>query len=359
MVSLYLDLDPERFAIPSARTSQVHSLIDEAARNLDQGSLGHDDRVSVRADLERIREFLLSSAAPFQGAKALAVFCSTQGDLFETVALPRAVSGRVVIDSRPYVEPLIAAGSPLDWCVVLVNRRDARFFTGTVEGLQERLDVRDSVHGQHDQGGWSQTRYERSVEKDVDDHLRRVAAILAQHWRRAGFDRLALGGPTEVVPRLEALLGEELTARLVAGRVGADVGSASDGEVRAAIGDLAQHDEEQREHDALEALRSGIGRGGRGVGGPQDTLAALNERRVQTLLLDTGFDGSARRCPSCGLLVADGEDRCPADGSQLAAEAHLREAVVEAALAQDAEVMIVRHHEDLGPHQGIAAVLRF
>ena len=38
---------------------------------------------------------------------------------------------------------------------------------------------------------------------------------------------------------------------------------------------------------------------------------------------------------------------------------HLTEAVVEASLAQGGEVMFVRHYPDLGPLQGIAAVLRF
>jgi hypothetical protein len=37
----------------------------------------------------------------------------------------------------------------------------------------------------------------------------------------------------------------------------------------------------------------------------------------------------------------------------------MREAIVEAAVAQDAEVIVVRHHPDLGPLGGVGAVLRF
>ena len=53
-------------------------------------------------------------------------------------------------------------------------------------------------------------------------------------------------------------------------------------------------DEKQCERDALDRLAAGVGSGGRGVGGPADTLEALNERRVQTLLLEPGFDGHGR-----------------------------------------------------------------
>ena len=51
--------------------------------------------------------------------------------------------------------------------------------------------------------------------------------------------------------------------------------------------------------------------------------------------------------------------RCPADGGPLEELEHLREAAIEAALAQGAEVMIVRHYPDLGPLRGIGALLRF
>ncbi len=106
-------------------------------------------------------------------------------------------------------------------------------------------------------------------------------------------------------------------------------------------------------------MASGIGSGGRAVGGAEATLAALNERRVRTLLLEPGFDRPAVRCRSCGLLMLEGDGRCPADGGQIEELEHLREAAIEAALAQDADVVVVRHYPDLGPLQGIAALLRF
>ena len=35
LISLYMDLDPERFAIAPARASQIRSLVDEAGRELE------------------------------------------------------------------------------------------------------------------------------------------------------------------------------------------------------------------------------------------------------------------------------------------------------------------------------------
>jgi peptide chain release factor subunit 1 len=360
VVSLYLDLDPERFATAPARAAQIRSLIDEAAKNVENGGdLAREDRIGLREDLERVKEYLLSREAPFQGARALAVFCCGGDGLFETIKLMRPVPARVVLDPSPYIEPMLTAAMQREWCVVLVSRRRARVLTGAADELRERHARDDEVHGQHDQGGWSQARYERSVEKEVDDHLRAVASIIDRRFRRDRFDRLALGGPPEVVPRLEAMLSEEVLARLAPGRVEVDLSSAGDAEIRTAVAQLVEEDDRRRERETLDRVAAGVGSGGRAAAGPEETVAALNERRVETLLLAPGFDAEADRCPSCGLIVLEGDGHCPADGGDLEHTAHLREAAVEAALAQDAAVMVVRHHRDLGPFGGIAAVLRF
>jgi peptide chain release factor subunit 1 len=360
VVSLYLDLDPERFATPPARASQIRSLVDEASRAVERGTaLDHEEKLALREDLDRINSYLLSREPPFQGARALAVFCSQRDELFEVVQLTRPAEGGVVIERTPYVEPLIRAAQDRRWCVALVTRRTARILTGRSDRLEERHRIDDNVHGQHDQGGWSQANYERSYEKEADDHLRRVAEALARRWRTERFDRLALGGPIETVSRLENLLTDELRSRLSDRRVDVEVGTATEDQIRQAIATLVDEDERRRERAALDRLAAGIGTGGRATGGPEGTLEALNERRVETLLLETGFDARGARCPSCGLLSLETHGPCPADGTEMEEVEHLREAAVEAALAQDAAIIVVSRYRDLGPFQGIGALLRF
>ena len=90
------------------------------------------------------------------------------------------------------------------WCVLLANRRNARFFVGDGGGLEETDRVEDDVHSQHDQGGWSQSRYQRGVEKEKDDHLVHVADVAFAAYKQRGFDRLLIGAPDELVGELEA-----------------------------------------------------------------------------------------------------------------------------------------------------------
>lgn len=359
VISLYLDLDPERFATAPARASQIRSLIDQGSREIDgDHELSHEDRVALREDLERVERFLHSSDAPYAGARSLAIFCSTPEGLFETVQLGRPVPGRVLIGRRAYVAPMLPAIQQRRWLVALVNRRSAWLWATSPDGLEERERVRDNVHGQHDQGGWSQARYERSVEKDVEDHLRQFATEVAGRWRAERFDRLAVGGPQEIVPRFVDLLDEDVRSQLAPGRVDVDLSDVTAAHVREAIERLVEQDEQRIERELLDRVAEWAGGGGRAATGLEDTVAALNERRVAQLLIDPGLEGGAYRCPACGLLVLE-SGACPADGSELEDVESLREAVVESALAQDAEVALACHYDDLQTKGRIAALLRF
>jgi peptide chain release factor subunit 1 len=360
VISLYLDLDPERFATAPARASQIRSLLDQAAREIDRLSdLGHGDKVSLREDLRRIESFLGSPQAPFKGARSLALFCSGPDQLFETIRLSRAVTARVVIDAIPYVEPMVEALDRTRWLVALVNRRTAWLLTGYPERLREQERFQGGWRGESEPGGWSQARYERSVEKDATDHLRNVAETVTRRWREEHFDRVALGGPHEVVVRFEELLGDEVRSHLAPERIDLDLASITEAQVREAIEKLVEEDEERAEREALKRLADGMGAGGRGVQGLEETLAALNERRVESLLLAGDFDGRGRRCPGDQMLLPESSQRCPADGGPTEPVEHLREAVVEAAIIQDAEVLVLRRHREEAPREGIGAVLRF
>lgn len=359
VISLYLDLDPERFATGPARASQIRSLLDDGARLLDTiDGLTHEHKLALREDLKRLDTFLSSPEAPFRGARSLALFCSGPEDLFEVIQLAKPVVARVAIEPAPYVEPMISALENRQWLVTLVNRRTARLLSGSPERLRERDRRQDNVRAQSDVGGWSQANYERSAEEDALNHLRGVAEDVNRRWREERFDRVVLGGPQEVVARFEEMLSDELRTHLVPERVDLDITSATEAQVRTAVEEIVRGDEQRGEAEALNRLSDAVGAGRRGVLGLQDVLEALNERRVETLLLSPDFDASGHRCPRCGLLLPADARRCPADGSATQDVGHVREAVVEAAIAQDAEVMVIRHHED-APRRGIAAILRF
>jgi peptide chain release factor subunit 1 len=353
VLSLYLDLDPTEFATPPARATAVRSLLDEAERKVkERDSLPHDDRMALEGALERARSFL-ERELPTDGAHAVAVFASEPVDLFEAVKLPRSVRNRVAIGRSPLVGPLARLERRERWCVALVSRRDARIFRGSPDGLREIEQIHDLVFGQHDQGGWSQARYQRGIEKEKADHLKRTAEALMRHYKRRPFQRLITGGPREVVADFDSKLHGYLRERL-AGRVEVDVDTATPDQVLEAARPRFDELERERETEAVERL------GERGSWGVGEVLRALNERRVELLVLDEQFSAPGAQCPECGWLGPEEERRCPADGTELIHLEDLTDAAIELALQQSADLLTVpQDRAALGDQGGVAAVLRF
>jgi peptide chain release factor subunit 1 len=359
VLTLYLDLDPREFAIAPARQSAITSLVNEAAALADDEALDHDERTAVRNDVERARAYLEDELDP-DGARGVAIFACEPAGLFETLRLARTVPTGAHLDTKPIIEPLADAADQTRWAVLVANRGSARLFRGTRDALYLVGSREDRLHGQHQQGGWSQARYERSVDEDVQSHVKATVEELERHHARRPFDALLLGGPDDVVARFEEAVGEELRAKFT-GRIAVDVDSAGPDEVLEAARDVVEEHERAAQESALDRFRAGVGGGeGRAAAGWDAVLGALNEQRVEILMLDD-VEGRAegRVCPQCGFLATSG-DACPVDGTALGRVDDVGEAAVEAAVRQDAGVLRLRYEEDaLKPHDGVGAVLRY
>jgi peptide subunit release factor 1 (eRF1) len=359
VLSAYLNLEPSEFATPAARSSAIGSLVDEAGRKVKaEHELSHDERQGLEEDVKRLRDYLRGPSFSADGAHGLAVFCSGAAGLFETVKLPRPVDSGIMIDDSPWVEPLAGMLSADRWAVLLANRRSARLFEGTRDTLEEVESFQDDVRGQSESGGPEQGRAERSVAEEHEEHLRKAAYEAFKHYRRARFDHFLVGIPSELRGTMEHQLHASLRERL-RGFLEVDVErSSADDVARAAAGEI-EAAERRREREKLDRLVEAVGTGGRGSAGLDDTLGALNERRVETLLLAEGFSAPGSVCSSDGFVATQEGGTCPVDGGELVRRDDIVESAIELALGQSAEVLVVRHHDDLDEHGSIGATLRF
>jgi peptide chain release factor subunit 1 len=356
VLSVFLNLDPSEFATPAARSTAVTSVMTKAAHRVDEADgLDHDERVALRQDVERVRERLTSYDIAENGTRAVAVYACGEVDLLEVVRLPRPVDFEVVLDRSPYLEPLVADADEEQWAVLLANRRSARLFLGDGGGLEETDRIEDDVHSQHDQGGWSQARYQRGVEKEKDDHLVHAADVAFSRYKDPGFDRLLLGAPDELVNDVKQKLHPYLRER-ISGKLQLDVENSSLDDVRRAAQTAMEDWRRRGEREALDRLAEGVGRGGRGAAGLAAVLGALNEARVEILLIADGFRSPGGRDPDTGMLHPGDEGP---DGRELERCENIVELAVEKAIEQSAKVIKVLNHDDLGPLGGIGAVLRY
>jgi peptide chain release factor subunit 1 len=326
VVSIYLDLDPQTYALPPGRETEITSVMNRARAAADEGMFGHDERKALEADLRRVEDYLRGDGFPPKRARAAALFVCEAKGLFDVFRLPNPTEAHVEIARAPAIEPLIEQIARHQWCVLLTDRSAGRILTGTPDGLIERDNLDSQTHRQHSQGGWSQARYERSIEREVQMHVQTMVQRLIDTDRERAFDVLAIGCPEELWPTLEAAMPEPYLRR-VAGHVTVPVSFSNVEEVQEALRPVEQALTAREERELLDRWAEGVATHQRAVAGLPDVVSALGDKRVEAVLGD--------------------------------ADTPLPEHVVEAAIEQDADVVIVRHYGDLHEAGGIGAILRF
>jgi peptide chain release factor subunit 1 len=363
VVSLFVDLDPSQFATPAARGSQITSLLSELDELLRDETLSRDAADALKVDRRRIEDFLRDDDLDVDGAAALAIYSSDALEVFEAVKLPKGVDSAVHLDQRPILEPVMGLQDEGAWCVLLVTRDTARLFRGGPTGIREIRDVQSDVKNQHSAGGWSQGRFERSVEQEVEWHLERATDLLFRHFKRRPFDHLIVGANNEALrPALTGETHAYLTGR-IRGWVDIDEKRASESEVFEAVREVMDAHVEQEERALLERFAAEQATDGRAAEGIEPVLAALVERRVETLLVRDGAAAPGTQCVTCSWLGPAGIERCPVDETTLDPVDNVVEPAIQAAIQQSAAVHVLRPtagEDSAEPTcEPIAALLRY
>jgi peptide chain release factor subunit 1 len=354
VLSVYLNLDPSEFPTQRDRQIEIDSLLDVAERALRGDGLAHNEREELKRDVARIRAWF-EGEFDASGTRGVAVFAASGIDLFDVHQLSRPVRSEVTIDDSPFIEPLAGMPGGDGYAVLLINRQVARVLAGGTDGMREVVSLVDDVHRWHDQGGWSQARYQRGIQKETKDHLKHANDELFKLFKRGLVQRLIIASPEEMRGEVEHTLHSYLRDR-IAGWIGIDV-NARPADVTREAADVIVRDERDRERHWLDRLQAGVARGERATRGLADTLAALNEQRVEALLVADRFRAEGYVSPSGDFLSAE-PGRSPS-GEELQHREDVIESAMERALEQSAEVVVIRHHPDLQATGSIGAVLRY
>lgn len=328
VLSIYLS--PDLPQVPSARIrgAELDSQLNEVEHRLKQEIGEGPGRKALSSCLDRVRHRLENAVVTGHAVRAVAAFCEEAGEL-QAYGLRHPIDfvAAAAFRDKAAIEPLLEALPGPSWGVALVSRKHGRIFRGTDAALVEVSDIDDEVHRRHAQGGWSQARFQRGVEKEAKDHVAHVCNRLFALHRRRPFDRLVVAGPAEMWPAADARLHPYLRERL-AGHVAISVEHASVEEVLEHVRGLMAEESGRREREAIERLEQGLGTGDEAVAGLTEVLSALDDRRVEILLVGSG----------------------PLDEQV--------ERAVEAALAQSAEIIMVEN-DALERFGDIAALLRY
>ena len=357
-VSVYVRLDPSEAPTPRDVDTRVNSLLTAAARRQEQrrSSMTHEQREALKRDIDRITRWF-EDEFDRDGARGVAVFAAGLDNFWSTLTLPEPVDDEVKINAELYLAPLTP----------FVGRGDGVFvgFVGRERGdvyrlgsgqLREVADETEDVPGRHDQGGWSQARYERHIDTIVARHWQRVADTLDRCMREHVDCRVVLVGAEDIRSDFEEGLSHDVKTRLI-GWTSAEA-HASTPEILAAARPVVDRWWAGREAEVLDRWREHAAKNTRAAAGWEQTLEAASDGRVELLLVQAGADHPAYQCPACGRAqVANGS--CPLDGTTMESRENGFDLAVHQTLAHGGTVQVVRERHDLDPVGGVGALLRF
>jgi peptide chain release factor subunit 1 len=357
-ISVYLDLDPSTTPTAGDAATRLNSLLDEGARGdgANRRDLSHDQRQGLRADLDRIRRYFDAEFSR-DGARGLAIFCAGLDNVWRPLPLTEAVPDEIKIGHRLYLAPLVPlVGRGEGALVVVVSRELGHIYRLQAGRLEDVADHFDEQPRRHDQGGWSQARFQRHVDELAQEHLRRVAEELDRLVRRLRGPQVVVVASEEAWADFAPLLAQE-TRNAVAGVAHAEA-HAHPSELLELAQPVLERWRADREREVVERWREEAGRSGRATAGWAETLEAASDGRVDVLLFQDGAGRPARRCPACGRIAAN-EAKCPLDGTQMEESPDGLDLAVHQTLAHGGTVWAVRHRQDLEPVEGIGALLRY
>jgi peptide chain release factor subunit 1 len=354
-ISLCLNLDPSEVPTAGDAQTRMNAML-RAADKTDRTDLTHEQRSALKADFERIATWF-DDEFERDGSQGLAVFAAGLDNFWRTLALPEPVRDSARVSRDFYVSPLVSLVSRGDGTIVaVVGREQGQLYRLRAGRLEEIAEHYDEQPGQHDQGGWSQGRYQRHIEKLVHEHLKGVAQELDRSKRQLQSPKIVLVCSEEMRSEFTDALSAEVRASLVGWtQAQAQAGPA---EILQAVTPVLEEAESKDEAAVIERWREEAGRKARAASGWEQTLEASSDARVELLLFQEGADRPAFRCPACG-RAAVSEGSCPLDGTRLEPTDSGLDLAVHQTLAHGGAVWAIRHHKDLAPAEGIGALLRF
>jgi peptide chain release factor subunit 1 len=292
--------------------------------------------------------------------RGVVIYTELGGDWFEAFQFPVAVPSRLVIADRPTVGPLAQVLESYDHHgVVLLDRERVRILSVYLGTLLEEIEVHgDPYPAPHDvqAGGYSQMRYQRRKLEEMRHFFREFAKEVEEFVRRYQPRDLIILGTDENVAKFREFLPEPVQAKIIfTGPMRVDE-SAS--EVLSRIQQQVEAERERESRELVQLLRERVRQDYLATAGFQSTLVALQEGKVDTLVIEQDQELEGARCTQCGFVFGREVDQCPYDGSPADGGVDVVEEVIRLAEAQGAEIEFVPSGEveDLA---GVAALLRF
>ncbi len=291
-------------------------------------------------------------------SRGVALFAA--GDaLWKAITLPLAVSTQAYLTEKPFVGPLADLIDQFEpYIVALLDRASLRLFSVSSGTIRSETEAIGEQLKRHKQGGWAAARYQRHEDHLALRNIKQSIDVIRDYCDRKGCTRLMLAGSTDVLAQVKDLLPTSMR-EAVMGEFAADT-ETSPADILERSFDIVEQITLDEERELVRDVITAAEKGGNGVIGLADSLYALQQGRVRTLLVHEDYSAGGFACTSCDYVAAEHSEACPFCRTK--GMAPVKDAVnraIHKAIDTGAHINIIRENDDLHRVGDIAAVLRY
>ena len=353
VVSLYGRIDP------GASTREIHtrmmSLLDQVHPLAKDKTLEHQARLSVRGDIEGIKEAIDSQRWP---PGAVAIFSCSGRDLYEEVPLRSQLREQVIVDATPFARPMLAVLSEYHLaCVLVINKASAHVWEVDSDEMRQVGAIKDRVLRKPGYAAsLAEDRVRNKEEELVKRHYRRTVKLLEDLQQTDGYDIVIVGGHDHEVPEFLQILPNELRNR-VAGTFSVDPATAPLAEIGSNARSILDRYEREEEQRLVSEVLEKAAMGRPAALGLESCLQAAPVAAIQTLLVLKGAIAPGVMCDESRWLAASG-DVCPVCGNPTRRTPDVIDELVALVIDEGGSARHVEADDTLSEYL-VAAELRF
>jgi peptide subunit release factor 1 (eRF1) len=320
--------------------------------------------VELQNDVQKIEHYI-DLEYDWSG-KGVVFFSCSEEDFFRVYTFAVPLRDRVRFSERPYVKPL---ADLLDFYggygLALVDKIDAQLFYFHLGEIVEAKEIAGESLRHTKRGGGSQAHGRRGgtagqtnyTEEVADRNLKESAEMAARFFNDHNVRRVIIGGTEENVTAFRSHLPKAWQS-LVVGSFPISK-NASHAEIMERALQVGQEAERQKQTKLIQTIITSEAKGRQGVINLEDTLNAVHDGRVQTLVIRDGYRAPGFRCQGCGYLTTEELQTCPFCDNKFEEISDAVELAVRRVMRDGGEVEVVHDVEEQEDFDQVGALLRY
>ncbi len=355
ITTLYLDISDSQ----KLKNSKVvvHNLYKYKTKKTFYKNMNNTQIESVEQDINGIIKYLNNKISVED--KSIMIISSSKSSVWEVIQFGSKINNDLVIQDAVYLRPLLEAKSAQrKYGIVLIDQGKAKIFERNFNSINELFSVENILSNDRNNSGFKgreERKNERKHEENLHRHYKNVSQSLREIDKRKKFNWIVLGGKNEIFNDFKKYINDGQREKIKM-----DVVIEPSAKINEVIEIIQKTESKMRnlfEKNLLDKLNDEFYNDQKGVLGLKQVEEALEEGRVDTLIIKEDFHQKGWICKSCSYSSENEVKVCSRCDNTMERTKDISDELVHEALKINANIEYVAI--DMEKYEPIAAILRY